>query len=230
MLQQHTSLEIICCDWHCCCHEATHHSSFGVISKKGLRMNLSSLGWKKKGPLGHELMNSKVYLEARLRHFTFYIFVQKSVNIWSFTLPFNASLATTLKNVAATFVTGFPPRSRKERLQKICNQPQKIQVTKTELLSPPNSSHPPTLSLWRCTSNSFAQSVTLHSKEWLHPFSCWKGAWVLESLSVEICQKHSAELLGPKEYNTPWLTGFTPRTQTLHIEINFRNPTPWLTP
>ncbi len=77
------------------------------------------------------------------------------------------------------------------------------------------------LSLWRRTSNSFAQRVMLHSKEWLRPFPCRKGARVLESLSVEICQKYSVELLGPEEYNTLRLKGFTPQTQTLHTEINF---------
>lgn len=73
---------------------------------------------------------------------------------------------------------------------------------------------------------AFSQRVMLHSKEWLRPFPCWKGAWVLESLSVEICQKYSAESLGPKEYNTPRPRGLTPPTQTLHIEINFADQKP----
>lgn len=63
-----------------------------------------------------------------------------------------------------------------------------------------------------CTANSFAPSVKLQGKVWLRPFIYWKGAWVLESLSVEISQKHSAELLGPKEYNTPRLKGVYPDT------------------
>ncbi len=94
----------------------------------------------------------------------------------------------------------------------------------TKLLSSSKLVSP--LSLRRRTSNSFAQRVMLHSKDWLRPFPCWKGAWVLESLSVEICQKYSAELLGPMEYNTPRLRGFTPWTQTLHIEINFADQKP----
>lgn len=71
------------------------------------------------------------------------------------------------------------------------------------------------LSLWRHTSNSFAQWVMLHSRELLCPFPCWKGAWVLGSLSVEICQKYSADLLGPEENNTPRPRG--PRHFTLKL-------------
>lgn len=103
-------------------------------------------------------------------------------------------------------------------------------MMKSELLSLPNSSHPPNLSPRSFSDGAlqtaFAQRVMLHSRERLRPFPCWKGLWVLGSLSVGICQKYSVELLGPKEYNTPRPRGLTPGAQTLHIEINFADEKP----
>lgn len=113
---------------------------------------------------------------------------------------------------------------------KFWSQPPKYQMMKSELLSLPNSSHPPNLSP-RSFSDGALQTA-LHSvlcciaESGCVPSPCWKGLWVLGSLSVEICQKYSVELLGPKEYNTPRPRGLTPGAWTLHIEINFADEKP----
>lgn len=66
------ALEVICCYWHYY-HDATHHSSFGVISKKGLRINWHFLGLKI-WPLG------PIYLYRVTE--TFYINMATKLTMW----------------------------------------------------------------------------------------------------------------------------------------------------
>lgn len=103
-------------------------------------------------------------------------------------------------------------------------------MMKTEVLSPKNSSHPQNLSpLAPCDT---VPQTALHSalcciaESDCIPSPYWKGAWVVGSLSVEICQNYSADFLGPKEYNTPRPGGLTPWTQTFQIGLNFAEPKP----
>lgn len=146
-------------------------------------------------------------------------------------LPFPALLAvaTTTRPLHSEVFRSTVGRGK---LQKLCNQPYKSFKRRGV-----NSCPPPKL---LSSSKTCLPSLPLtpHFKQLLHSVSCCiaksdcvpsrveKAPWVLESLSVEICQKHSAGLLGPEEYNTPGLSGLTPLTRTLCTEINSADQKP----